>query len=472
MPTISELSRTIHAFVVNKQFTEALDFFKKNKKEFSDAAISKNEFLIADMLTALRGIEAYDAALQFLVIYNIIIDAQTPVRILNSYGWLLYFQYKKSNNTTNLSENSGSFDEVIPQSEKGKNDFQKTDVLETRIEQLMDLLQHTNDIYSTNLSENLFKWIMHSEKNRLNINWHYVERICSLIDPKKMNTTCDIIHVEQQGQQKEMELASVREEWYVMYSKALFEIGNFNRCQELCEQAFSNIDKMHYANEIWFNRRITQCLFKTNNFERAINSYLRLITKKHDWFMLKELSECYFQVGDLENALYYGCQAAYAYGPIHFKVDLIELLGDVLQKQHNNQLAYKHFMLAKMIRENEKWRVDNVLEKKITSNANEIPENKETIKAQLISFWNDKGKKQDKIRNFETGTKMTGTITKLLMPKETGMDGFVKSDNGSTAYFFVPTNVPLFNQLKVGLRIEYDIHPAPKGDKAIKITKL
>lgn len=315
---------------------------------------------------------------------------------------------------------------------------------------------------------------MHNEKSRLNTNWHFVERICSLIDPKKMNTTCDTIHVERKGQKKEMELASTREEWYVMHSKALFETGDFNRCYELCKQAISDIDKMHYDNEIWFNRRIAQCYFKTNKFEQAIDSYLRLIAKKHDWFLLKELSECYFQAGDLENALYYGCQAAYAFGPIHFKVDLIELLGDVLQKQHNNQLAYKHFMLAKMIRENEKWRVDNVLEKKILSNAtnaNEMPENRETIKAQLISFWNDKGTKQDKKRNFETGTKMTGTITKLLMPKETGMDGFVKSDSGKTAYFFVPANLPLFNQLKVGLRIEYDIQPAPKGDKAIKITK-
>ncbi|MDO9154272.1 MAG: hypothetical protein Q7U47_11345 [Paludibacter sp.] len=476
MFTITELSRAIHTMVANKQSAEALDFFKLHKNEVEAGQISRNEFLIADLLTALRGIKAFDAAWQFLNIYKITVDATTPVRILNSYGWLLYFQYKAGVKITNSSVNTESFTEILPVSEQIKAEELKTGALEVRIEKLMDILKNTNDTYSTNLAEYLFKLIMHTQKTQPSTNWKYIERVCSHTDPLKLSTSCANIQVERKGQQKDMELASAREEWYAMYSKALYEAGNYKKCTEMCQLALQQIDKMHYANEIWFERRKALCLTKTNQYKAAIEIYLQLIPRKKDWFILKELCECYFKIGENDKALQHGRKAACALGPINFKVELIELVGDILRKQNENALANKHYRLAKVIRDAEKWKIDKVLVEKITTTSilsDKKPDNKETLKAELIDFWNEGVKPVTKQTTItKPGEKITGTITKLLPTKEAGADGFVKSDKGNSTYFFIPKNDTLFNQLKVGLRVQYHLQPAPKGDKAIKMTML
>ena len=91
---------------------------------------------------------------------------------------------------------------------------------------------------------------------------------------------------------------------------------------------------MHYTNEIWFERRKAQCLTKRNKFEEAITIYQKLIPKKSDWFILKELCECYFKVGEYGKALNYARNAAKAYGPINFKVEPVSYTHlDVYKRQ-------------------------------------------------------------------------------------------------------------------------------------------
>ena len=460
MFTITDLSRAIHTLVANKQYPEALDFFKLRKVEVEIQQISQNEFLVANMLTALRGIKAFDAAHQFLNIYQLKIDEHTPIRVLNSYGWLLYFEYKTKPAELHIESN------------------------DKRLLALMVLLKNTNDEYSTNLAEYIFKLVMQTQKTQAAPNWKYVAQICEHTDPAKLSTSCASIQVEQRGQQKEMELASPREEWYAMYSKALYEGGEYEQCTNICHQALQIFDKMHYTNEIWFERRKAQCLTKTNKFEEAITIYQKLIPKKSDWFILKELCECYFKVGEYGKSLNYARKAAKAYGPINFKVELIELLGDILQQQNEIGLANKHYRLAKFIREAEKWRIDKALADKIACTlsanyqaADNNADTKETLKAELIPFWSiDDHKPTKQILLTKTdqkaGEKQFGTITKLLAAKPAGIDGFVKSDSGESVYFFVPSSVAVYNQLKVGIRIEYQLQPATKGVKAVKIKLL
>jgi len=266
MFTITDLSRAFHALVANKQYTEALDFFKLHKLEVDAQQITQNEFLVADMLTALRAIKAFDAAQQFLKIYQLKIDEHTPVRILNSYGWLLYFEYKTKPAELHIA------------------------TIEKRVLVLLALLKNTNDTYSTNLAEYLFKLVMQTQKAQAAPNWSYVAQVCEQTDPSKLSTSCASIQVEHRGQQKEMELASPREEWYAMYSKAMYEAHKYEHCMELCHKANTEIEKMHYTNELWFKRRIALCLVKSNKTEDAIQIYLRIIPQKSDWFILKELA--------------------------------------------------------------------------------------------------------------------------------------------------------------------------------------
>lgn len=478
MLTIYDLSRSIHTMVASKQYSEALDYFKKHKKEVEIDEISHNVFLIADILTALRGIKAYKEAFQFLNIYGIKIDSHVSVYLLNSYGWLLYFQYKTLHNNSSLSENKKPVDIKLSINENNKSTASQIDKLENQILSFFAILNNVNESYSLKLGEYLFKLIIYTEKARVNTNWVYVSKICQALDPNKLSSTCDNVKVERKGQQKDIELASPMEEWFSMFSKALFETGAYKQCIEICEQALLMKIKMHYDNEIWFERRRAQCLIKTKEYKSAIDIYLKLILKKQDWFMLKELSECYYNTGEHTKALNYALKAVTAYGPISFKVDLIELIGDILVTQNEKKLANRHYMLTKIIRENEKWKVDKALIEKIVStatNKDQEPEKKEILKAKLINYWKESVKEtmiQQRKTFQKNEEKICGTITKLLFPKDSGVDGFVKSDNGKSAYFFIPKNVSFYDQLKVGLRIQYTLQPADKGDKAIKIKLL
>ncbi len=468
MLTINELSHKVHEHIVTKQYAEGLQFFKQNKSDVEPTEIANNEFLVADVLTALRGIKAFEAAYQFMSIYNLKITENSSLRILNSYGWLLYFNYKIAvGATTQSSQNE--LHAVAP----------TVNLLEKRIVEFLLIFKNATDTYSLNLVEYLFKLLMHTEKAKSAANWQTVEKICQIVNPQNLSTTCSNIKVEQKGQQKDMELSSAREEWYSMYSKALYENGNYTLCLEVCRNAKTAIDKMHFSNEVWFERRIVQCLIKTGNTDAAITIYLQIVARKKDWFILKELSACYVAINNYDKALHYARMAATAFGPINFKIELIELLGDILNNQNNKLLANKHYRLAKMIREAEKWQVNkNLIEKISTTTTNEPqPQSKDKIKAELIEFWNEDAKKQDfrpKTLNndLKTAERINGKIIKLLAPKEAGIDGFVKSDSGSTAYFFVSSNAQLFEHLKIGLPVKYLLKSAPKGDKAVDITLL
>ena len=97
MSSLYDFSRHIGQLKGEKKYSEALSFFKENKAPFTEAEISNNQYLIADILSCLRYENFFDAGFQFLKTYGIEINEETNGRILNAYGWLLWSKYKKEN---------------------------------------------------------------------------------------------------------------------------------------------------------------------------------------------------------------------------------------------------------------------------------------------------------------------------------------------------------------------------------------
>lgn len=274
----------------------------------------------------------------------------------------------------------------------------------------------------------------------------------------------------------------MREEWYAHYSKALYHTAQYELCAEICKQALENIKVFHYSNDCWLARRMALCLKKMGNTTKAIYSLEKLLKRKREWFILKELSELHLEVEDVDKALNYAKEAMKGYGPLAFKVELIEMLGDLLLNKGDKSLAMKHYLLAKLLRENEKWNVDKHLQDKIKNLdcadyciINDI----KTIENELRVCWNTSIPNDSKqaISKYEintVGKRIVGKIIKLLPEKENGVDGFLKNESGGSAYFFVPKEHILFKEIKVGFTLEYEITPAKngKGDKAAKLKKI
>lgn len=145
-------------------------------------------------------------------------------------------------------------------------------------------------------------------------------------------------------------------------------------------------------------------------------------------------------------------------------------LAEVQQAYENNDsnLALKHYLLVKKIRDAEGWKSKVLLEEKI----NKIGENnqkekltREELKKELTTFWNsNKLSKQESISN-----RTKGKIVRLLKAQSYGRDGFIQSDDGSRYYFFIPVNHPQWDKLSIGQQLEFEPTKTTKGLKAIKI---
>jgi len=158
-----------------------------------------------------------------------------------------------------------------------------------------------------------------------------------------------------------MELASDKESWYAYKSKALIKLGKYQECYDISIVAINTFDNFHYSNDIWFTRRIALSKKALGNTEEAIKELLKVSKKKKEWFILKELAELYKDAGNQDEAFRYAIQAVNSFGELEYKVDLLFLIGELLNEKKEDELAYKHFLLAKLIRINEMWSIPSKL---------------------------------------------------------------------------------------------------------------
>jgi len=478
MSTIYDFSRKINELNTKKQYKEALLFFKLNKTPFDQQEIGTNMYLVSNMLNCLRHEKELEAAFKFLERYDVKVDDSTPERVLTATAWVLYDKFKAENDTSEVNSTDHWHEKEEIANQPQAMDVNKNELI-VQIELMIAILQKKDSEYCQNAMEFLFKIVIKAEIKRQKTNWYFVLSFCENIDPQKLSTQCKTITVTQKGQAKDMELASVREEWYAHSSKALFMTGRFQQCLEFSEMALDKVDKFHYSNDLWLARRMALCMKKMGNLQQAIANLEKLLRKRRDWFIVKELSQFYLETGNDEKALGYAKEAMNAYGPITFKVELIEMLGDMLTKKGETEMGYKHYAFAKMLREQEKWNVDRLLQNKLETyeraNSKEAIDRKK-IELDLKTCWKPAVSSQETEVNHnkksaDNNSLHTGVINRLLQPKEAGIDGFVKNDDGGSAYFFIPKDNKMFNLLRLGLRLEYQTVAAQngKGDKAIKM---
>jgi tetratricopeptide (TPR) repeat protein len=268
--------------------------------------------------------------------------------------------------------------------------YNKDDLI-TKIEQVILLLFRVNNPFHQTLISNLFSIVLKSEKKKPAPNWRLVNDFCNSINPEMLSHDCSTIQVKRKGQTKDMELASDFENWYAYKTKALVKLGEWDECFKKSKEALEKIESFHYSNDIWFSRRIAISKKNLGNTEDAISELETILRKKSEWFIQKEVAELYFDKDDLEHAFRYAIDAINNFGPMEFKVDLLFLLGKILLKKEENDLAFKHFTLSKLLREVEDWKVPQKVKDELKNFTNpEINiDNIETLKEMLSVFNNE-----------------------------------------------------------------------------------
>ncbi len=254
MINFNQFVNQIQEYKKSNQFQQVLDYFKKEKVNFSNEQISSDKFLISNIITSLRKTNKSNFVNNFIVSYNILINENTDEIILNAYGWSLY---------------------DICKSEVSNNNYNK--------ENLLQILQYPIYLISLKISDfsysiisNIFRLILKVEKHKLNQDWNFINNFCNLFNHERFSLECGTSEIRG----KTTEFASDKENWYAKKSKSLFELNHFQECYEVSKLAISNIDSFHYNNDLWFARRIALSKKALGNIDKAIEELEVIYRKK------------------------------------------------------------------------------------------------------------------------------------------------------------------------------------------------
>ncbi len=268
---------------------------------------------------------------------------------------------------------------------------------------------------------------------------------------------------------KMRELASKKEQYFMLRTKALLEKGLFNECINLCQLAIKSFEKFHYDNDIWFIRRIALSYKSLGQPEIALEKLKSLLKRKREWFIYKEIAEIYFELGNIDQALKFALDSALSPGDSDKKLNLYKLLSEILIRTNQKEEAKKHIEFMYQIRKANEWKIDNDLQNLLNKFQIDTRKtlNLRELERELKELW-EKLKFNDQIQ-------LTGIIKSIL---PSGKAGFIETENKKTYYFQLRNFKAKPELAKVGQKVTFfleegfDKKKNQKTENAVNVKPL
>ena len=443
MENYYEFSQEINRLKKVNNFSAVLDLFVAHKDNFSKQ-IANDNYMINNIIASLRKVNNSLYVHNFLNEFNIIINENTNEMVLNAYGWSIY---------------------DICKVEVSNENYNREKILDL-IKYPLYLLSLKQSGYSYSIISNIFRLVLKVEKHKINKNWNFMNAFCNLFNPDIFSLECGTMEIRG----KLTEFASDKENWYATKSKALFELNMFQECYEVSKLAITNIDNFHYNNDLWFARRIALSKKELGNIDEAIEELEQIYKRKKEWFIKKELAELYFELNELEKSFYYAIDAICKNGfsKLEFKIGLILLLANIFKAYNKVEFANKHFLLLKIIREKNGWKIPQELQNELNQiNMENI--NLATLENELIKYWKSF---EPKINSSQkTKELLQGSIKKILNDNEKGKNGFLTS-NEQDYYFLIPKHIKFIDKIELDTKVEFEVVKLSDGKERAKIFKV
>lgn len=214
-------------------------------RRFEEDPSSFNDFQAMDYVRELKNQERTDDAIEVGRTFLQVGEGLTG--FINHYGYALY------NKFINLD------DEQIAE---------KEDLFFSILEEICSLCKQERFSPFEATINKAVKYVL----NKKDTDYKKLSELLDRLDVQKLS-------VEPFINKSQKEYESKRERWYRLQVKALYQLGEYTRCIEIANTAFTQPMKWHYNNLNWIKYYRASSLVKVERYEEAENEFLALGNK-------------------------------------------------------------------------------------------------------------------------------------------------------------------------------------------------
>lgn len=441
--SLASISNAIVKLRWEKNFTEALQTYRDQiHGKFSRDEICGNHKLIGAIADCLKESGKIQEAIKMIEeIWQIDFQTLQNPSLLTNFAWIYFFALDAENRKA--LQNNRSRTEII-----------------------IRLLDHAVRI-NPKLAGLLFFRYIEALAGMLTPDWMAAADLFNLYSHETFSNEPGLVTIQFKGHPKETALASDREKWFVWKTKVLFALSKWELCIETCKKGLEVIDRFHHGNQHWITRRMAQSFRQMGNIKQAIHEFEKLLQKRNEWFVARELAEIYFQQNDYQRALAIGMQACLNQGYSEYKTGLFQLTGQIFKASNQCNEACRMFWLAYLIRKQQQWKTPEELQKDLADCPALPNETAVTLYNEIISEWKKTGMLDGVVKGQpENILHSNGTITRVLHGGSNG-DGFITDKQGRSVYFrFGACNISP-HQIAVGMEVGFSARAVERNNKRV-----
>jgi|GEM_PF-645912 len=284
-----------------------------------------------------------------------------------------------------------------------------------------------------------------------------INELMDFLNPEFLSTEVRTLHTEIKG---DVEMASDKEKYYSLKTKALLKLEKFSECIELCDLASNSFKEFHYNNDTWFKMRKAICyekLGETELGEKLFHEILNTKAGSDKWFLYSDIAGHYFEQAEYEKSWRYAVNAAYFGNEPQFMLNLYLLQTRILYKLNRiDEGKLLANLLAAIIKEND-WKTK--------------PEF-----AKLFKYYNVDENNLSSVKDYFGKAKMFWVTERysgnkrekgqVIFVHESGKKGKIKTSSNSTYLFTKRDFRKGVKDLKQVLRTDVEFYPMKdfKGD--------
>jgi len=424
MQSIFDYGKKLNQLCKNKQYHQVIAIYQNEiESRFSEYAQSSSFLIINSISEAYCYTNHWEKGLKFGLKHLDKLAKMSATNTLKNLGWLLFKALQ--NDPPHI----------------------KADQLDQeQVEHLLQILKTTAGC--NEIAIKLFQCWLRSLLKVPNLPVEVGERFFHLYNPDELREQSLTGFAGGNNEGKSLAVSEL-EQWYLSYSKFLYNHQQWVRCSQVCQQALDTDVNFTSGGKIWLTRRLALSLKQTGDIGHATVLMELLVKQKPDWYIQHELAALYLLQNDTDKALEYASLALHNGGYSEYKVNLLEFIGQLYDKRNDRDTAINFYYTAAFVRRSKGWPLSKELEARVWGNKG-VSDNPRILYSILQQILPVKGV-TDKLLHG------TGKITRILHDVSNG-DGFITDQQGNTIYFRFAQAKLKPEELKVGTPVKFKAH--------------